>query len=95
VLLLAHVCAVPTAFVLYRRAVFRVHGHVWRDLARFELVNLTAFAANLVLLPLAIEVVGLPAFPAQIAVTVALVFVTFFGHRYFSFRRPAAPAGEQ
>ena len=33
--------AVLSAFVLYRRFVFRVSGHVLRDLARFELVNLS------------------------------------------------------
>src|SRR5690606_30079393 len=37
-LLFAHVASVLCAFVLYRRLVFRVRGHVLADLLRFEMV---------------------------------------------------------
>ena len=46
------------AFVLHRRFVFRVRGGVWLDLARFELVNLGALAANAVVLPILVEWAG-------------------------------------
>lgn len=83
----AHVCAVLCAFVLHRRFVFRVHGHVLRDLARFELVNLSALAVNAALLPLLVEIVGLPVVPAQLLATVIYVVISYTGHRWFSFRR--------
>ena len=51
VLLCAHVASVLCAFVLYRTFVFRVHGHVLRDLARFEVVNLTSLGVNAVRFP--------------------------------------------
>ncbi|MEO5834312.1 MAG: GtrA family protein [Nakamurella sp.] len=87
VLLCAHVAAVLCAFVLYRRFVFRVTGHVWRDLARFEVVNLSALAFNLVALPLLVELAGWPVLFSQLVITGATMVISFFGHRGFSFRR--------
>ena len=86
-LLLAHVAAVLCAFVLYRKLVFRVTGHVWLDLARFEVVNLTSLGINLVCLPFVVEVIGLEPIPAQLLVTLVTMFVSFFGHKGFSFHR--------
>lgn len=91
-LVCAHVAAVLCAFVLYRRFVFRVRGHVWRDLARFELVNLTSLAINFVTLPFTVEVLGVAPIPAQLLVTVVTMLVSFVGHKGFSFRRSPATA---
>ena len=87
-LLCAHVAAVLTAFVLYRRFVFRVRGHVWVDLARFEVVNLSALGVNAIALPFVVEVGGLSPIPAQLLVTCVTALISYFGHREFSFRRP-------
>ena len=86
----SHVVSVIIAFVLYRTLVFRVTGHLWRDLARFESVYLVSLAANWLLLNLLTVVIGLSVIVAQ-ALVVAVV--SYFGHKHFSFRRPdpAAP----
>jgi putative flippase GtrA len=94
----AHIAAVLCAFVLYRRFVFRVTGHVLRDLARFELVNLSALGFNFAALPLLVEVLGWPVLLSQLVVTGAVALYGWFAHRGFSFRRsPAerAPAEQQ
>jgi putative flippase GtrA len=90
VLLCAHVAAVLCAFVLYRTFVFVVHGHVLRDLVRFEVVNLTALGVNAVLLPLLVELAHWPVLVAQVSIVGVTVVVSFFGHRGFSFRRSDA-----
>ena len=90
VLLCAHVASVLCAFVLYRRFVFLVHGHVLRDLGRFEIVNLTSLGINAALLPVFVEVFGLPVLLSQFLITGLTMLVSFFGHRGFSFRRTAA-----
>lgn len=97
VLTLAHVASVLCAFVLYRRIVFKVRGHVWRDLARFESVYLVSLAVNFVLLPLLVEVVGFEVLPAQFLIVGVTTVVSYVGHKYFSFRRPraTAPAGDR
>lgn len=83
----AHVASVLCAFALYRRFVFRVHGHLLRDLSRFEVVNLTSFAINVAALPALVEGLALAPLVAQVIITFVTVFVSYFGHRDFSFRR--------
>lgn len=83
----AHVASVLCAFVLYRRFVFRVRGHVWRDLGRFEVINLGALAINAAFLPLLVEVAHLPVLASQLIIAAGTVLISFFGHRDFSFRR--------
>lgn len=85
----AHVAGVLVAFVLYRRFVFRVKGHVWRDLARFESVYLVALGINFVALPLLVGL-GSNRIVAQAAITLATTVLSYFGHRHFSFRRSTA-----
>jgi len=86
----AHVAAVLCAFVLYRRFVFRVRGHVIRDLARFELVNLSTLGFNFAVLPLLVEILGWPVLPAQLTITGVTVVYAWLAHRGFSFRRSTA-----
>ncbi|WP_229715045.1 GtrA family protein [Subtercola lobariae] len=89
-LLFAHVASVLCAFILYRRFVFRVRGHVWRDLARFESVYLVALGINAILLPLLVEFGHLIPIVAQALIVFVTTLVSFFGHRNFSFRRKSA-----
>lgn len=89
-LVVSHVASVLCAFILYRRFVFRVRGHVLHDLWRFELVNLTALGINLVTLPFAVEVLELRPIVAQLLVTVFTLLLSYFGHKGFSFRRVAS-----
>lgn len=86
-LLFAHVASVLCAFVLYRRLVFRVRGHVWTDLMRFELVYLTSLGINAVLLPLLVEFAHLQPIVAQALIVFVTTMVSYFGHSLFSFRR--------
>lgn len=90
ILLLAHVVGVLEAFVVYRRTVFQVRGHVLRDLARFESVYLVALGVNATLLPLLVEVGGLPVIASQMLIVAVTALLSFFGHKHFSFRRPRA-----
>lgn len=92
-LLCAYSSAVLCAFVLYRRFVFRVTGHVFRDLFRFALVNLSTLGFNFVTLPLLVEVLGWPVLLSQFAITGVTVVYSWFAHRGFSFRRSPAELG--
>jgi putative flippase GtrA len=92
-LVVAYAFAILTAFVMHRRFVFKVRGQVWLDLARFTMVNLSSLAINAALLPVAVEVVGLPVVPAQVLVTALTVCLSYFGHLWFSFRRQHAGPG--
>lgn len=89
----AHVLSVLCAFVLHRTFVFRVRGHVWRDLARFEAVYLVAISVNAIILPILVEL-GLERILAQFSILLVTTFISYFGHKYFSFRRPTASGVE-
>ena len=88
---IAHLLSVLFAFVMHRRFVFRVRGHVLRDLVRFESVYLTTFGINAVALPVLVEL-GLHRILAQAIVLPPIMLLNYLGHRYFSFRRGAADA---
>ncbi len=87
VLLCAHVISVLIAFGLHRRLVFRVRGNVLVDLLRFETVYLGALAVNLAVLPLLVEVAGIPVIGSQLLIVFITSLISFFGHKHFSFRR--------
>lgn len=80
-----------SVFFVYRKLVFRVKGHVWLDLGRFALVNLTSLLINVSLLSLFADILGFPRIPTQLAITFLSVVISYFGHRHFSFRREQSP----
>ena len=91
-LYLSYAVGILCAFLLQRFFVFRVRGHFWLDLVRFTIVNLGGLALNTVLLPLAIEFLKLSPIVAQACVTLVVAVVSYAGHKWFSFRRPASSA---
>lgn len=86
-LCIAWVVSLLAVFVVHRRLVFRVQGHFWLDLVRFAGVNAMSLLLNAGALTLLADVMGLPAIPVQIAITVVVVVFNYFGHKHFSFRR--------
>jgi putative flippase GtrA len=94
-LLLAYGVGIAVGFFLHRRFVFQVRGNVLVDLVRYCGVQAGAFALNAAILPLLVEVVGLPVLPAQVLSLGTVVVASWFGHSLVSFRRPAGqhPSG--
>lgn len=84
----SYLVAIVLAFVLYRRFVFMVTGHVIRDFLRFVSVYAVAIAINAVLLPVLVEFAHLAPLLAQALTVGVTTLLSFFGHREFSFRRP-------
>ncbi len=84
----SHVFSVLCAFVLYRTFVFRVKGHVLRDLGRFELVYLVSITINFIVLPILVQIGHMQPLLAQALIIVVTTLISYFGHRAFSFRRP-------
>lgn len=83
--------SVMIAFVLHRKLVFRVRGHVWLDLLRFQGVYVVTFLVNLALLPLLVAL-EVPRIGAQAGIVAAMTVLSYMAHRHFSFRRQ--PDGE-
>ena len=88
----SYLLAVTLAFVLHRRFTFRVEGTGNRlvDFLRFASVYVVSLAANTLVLPLLVELAHLDPLVAQAISVVVTTIVSYFGHKYFSFRRGAA-----
>ena len=89
----AYVISVLIAFVLYRSLVFRVRGHVLRDLWRFVTVYLLALAINFVALPVLVELAHLQVLVAQALIVLITSVMSWVGHKHYSFRRPSSSEG--
>lgn len=87
-LVLTYVFSILCAFVLYRTLVFRVHGHLVKDLLRFASVYVVAFIINVVLLTLFVKVMQWPAIVSQLVIIAVTTLLSWFGHSSYSFRRP-------
>jgi putative flippase GtrA len=83
----AHVLSTICAFVLYRKLVFRVTGHLWLDFWRFQLVYLVPFLLNHAVVPPLTILLGLNDILAQFLFTFVFAVISWFGHSRFSFHR--------
>lgn len=86
-LVITYIVAILCAFVLYRKLVFRVSGHLLRDLARFSSVYVTTFVLNLAMVAVIVKWLGFDAVISQLLFVVVSTVVSWFGHRNYSFRR--------
>lgn len=84
-----YLAAILCAFFLYRTLVFRVKGHVWRDLLRFSSVYLTTFLINIPLQGLLTDVLGLHPMVSQVINVGITTVMSYVFHKRFSFRRTA------
>ena len=88
---LANWLTAVVTFPLYRRGVFRSSGPWVPAFLRFYAVCLWSLGANLVGLPLLIEVAGLPVLLAQLLVIVVVPLVNYQVNKHWTFG--AAPSG--
>ena len=77
-LLVSQSIAILFAFILHRRFVFRVTGHVGRDLGRFALVNVIPISVNLAVLPILTKGLHWNQLLAQLAFTLVWIVSSFF-----------------
>lgn len=86
-LIFTHVLTVSGAFILYRKYVFKVSGHFWSDLWKFETVNIASLCVNALLLPLMVTVLHISPIPSQFIIVFITTVIGFFGNKYFAFWR--------
>lgn len=88
----SYILAVVVAFALHRRFTFKVHGtgNIIVDLLRYASVSVVSLVVNTVALPVLVEIVGLDPLVAQAITVVVTTLVSYFGHKFFSFRRTKA-----
>jgi putative flippase GtrA len=86
VLILAWPIVVLNAYIGYRYIVFRSKGRIKTELPRFSLVYLAMLLANILLLPIALQVMPYSIYVVEALFTLGVVISSYLGHKYFSFR---------
>ena len=77
---------VTNAFVCHKFIVFRTSGNYVREYLRFYAVYAVPIGVSFVALPFAIEVLKMNAYLASAVIICLMTFVSYFGHKHFSFR---------
>lgn len=94
----AAVVATTVAFFLHRHFTYRVSGtgSIVKDFLRFESVYVVSLLINTAALPLLVEIFGVPVLVAQALIVIITTTISYFGHKFFSFRRrrPTDPAAD-
>jgi putative flippase GtrA len=93
ILPIAHLLAVSNAFMGHRLWTYRVEGHLWEDYLRFNASYLGLLLLGMVAMPLLVEGVGLHPITANAINLGSSTLISFFVHKYLSFRRPKRPPG--
>ncbi|MBC7763120.1 MAG: GtrA family protein [Candidatus Saccharibacteria bacterium] len=93
-LILAHLLSSSVAFILYRKFVFVVRGNVLLDYGRFQTVYIMPLLINLLALPALVELLRWNVYVAQAIIVCVSTAISYFGHKFFSFRRGRPPKAE-
>lgn len=85
ILMISQVIGITNAYVSYKFFVFKTKGNYIKEYLRFYVVYGFAFIANLMLLPLFVEILKISPLFSQAVVIIITIIIGFFGHKNFSF----------
>lgn len=86
VLSVSQIVCIAFAFLTTKTYVFRTKGNHLREVARFSSFHILIFFANLVALPLLVEVVGMSPVWGQMLFSILVVATSYIWHSRFTFR---------
>jgi putative flippase GtrA len=90
-LIAAYAIATFIAFTLHRRITFQVRGgRVLVEFLRYAGITVISLLLNAAILALLIELAHWNPYVAQAVSLVTTTIVSYVGHKWFTFRRPAA-----
>ena len=85
ILVISNLISITNSYLCYKFIVFKTKGNYCREYLRFYLVYGASFIANLILMPLFVEVGGMKPIPAQGIILFFSVLFGYVGHKHFSF----------
>lgn len=84
-LLLSQVINVTSAYLVYKRFVFKTKGNLIREYCRFCMFYWLSFAANLILLPALVELFGLDPVISQGLFILVTAVTSYLWHVHYTF----------
>lgn len=89
--IISSVIAITMAYAGYKLIVFRTKGNYLAEYMKFYVVYGFSTILGIMLLPCFVELFKFNIYLAQAIATIACVFISFIGHRNFSFARAPTP----
>jgi putative flippase GtrA len=87
VLIIAQVISVFFSFLTSKFLVFRTSGNYLSEFGKFSMFHVLYFAANLVALPVLVEVFGVPPVWGQFGFAIAVIISSYFWQSRITFNR--------
>ncbi len=85
-LVISNILSITNAYLSYKYFVFKTKGNFMKEYSRFYVVYGAAFIANLVLLPVFVELLRIHPLISQALIIILTVIISYFGHKHFSFK---------
>ena len=79
------------AFTTYKLGVFRTRGNLVREFGAFASFYLANYAANWIILPILVEIGGVPPVIAQLGFAFVIIVTSWFWHSRVTFRTAERP----
>lgn len=86
-LAVSYIFSITNAYLSYKYFVFKTKGNFMKEYSRFYVVYGAAFIANLMLLPVFVELLRIHPLISQALIIILTVIISYFGHKHFSFRK--------
>ena len=84
----AAVLGITVSFITHRFITYRSHGCWWREYLRFYVVYGGQSILNVFLIWILVTQLKLNAYIVQLAISVTLTVVSYWAHKYYSFKQP-------
>lgn len=85
---IAAILGITMSFLTHRFITYRSHGCWWREYLRFYVVYGGQSILNIFLIWILVTQLKLNAYIVQLSISVALTVVSYWAHKYYSFKRP-------
>ena len=85
---IAAILGITMSYLTHRFITYRSHGCWWREYLRFYVVYGGQSILNIFLIWILVTQLELNAYIVQLSISVALTVVSYWAHKYYSFKRP-------
>lgn len=85
---IAAILGITMSYLTHRFITYRSHGCWWREYLRFYVVYGGQSILNVFLIWILVTQLELNAYIVQLSISVALTVVSYWAHKYYSFKRP-------
>ena len=85
---IAAILGITMSYLTHRFITYRSHGCWWREYLRFYVVYGGQSILNVFLIWILVTQLELNAYIVQLSISVALTVVSYWAHKYYSFKHP-------